>query len=211
MRNFTLSNRLLKYVICFSSVAMINVAQASSDPMLGDIQITGAGYCPGGHQKAEGQILPINGNQALFSLLGTAYGGDGRTTFALPDFRGRTAAGTGTGSNLNTIHQGEMDGEEGILFSNNQLPQHTHTATTVTTIHASSNSGSTSSPNGTVLADDGTDNIYNGFSADVSLSPASLASSTTVHGAGSSAANNMQPYQALTVCIATSGTFPSRN
>ena len=92
-------------------------SQANADPMLGEIQYVGINFCPRGWAQASGQILPINQNQALFSLLGTAYGGDGRTSFGLPDYRGRTPIGISNNNNL-----GQKNGSESItLTTENQI------------------------------------------------------------------------------------------
>ena len=96
-------------------------SQANADPMLGEIQYVGFNFCPRGWAQASGQILPINQNQALFSLLGTAYGGDGRTSFGLPDYRGRTPIGISNNNNL-----GQKNGSESITLTTENLPAHTH-------------------------------------------------------------------------------------
>lgn len=183
---------------------------ANSDPFLGEIQVMGTNFCPRGWTEANGQILSINQNQALFSLLGTTYGGDGRTSFALPDYRGRTPVGIGSGgSNIGDISLGERGGQESIF--DNIISSHTHTATTTTVINASSDRGRTSIPTNAVLADDGADKIYNGEVPDVNLSNQVITSSTVISAASHSGINNMQPYQTLTVCIALQGIFPPRN
>lgn len=183
---------------------------ANSNPFLGEIQVMGTNFCPRGWAEANGQILPINQNQSLFSLLGTTYGGDGRTSFALPDYRGRTPVGIGSGgSNIGDISLGERGGLESIL--DNIIPSHTHSATTTTVINASSERGVTSVPTNAVLADDGADKIYNAESPNVNLSTQAITSSTVIGAASHNGINNMQPYQTLTVCIALQGLFPSRN
>ena len=183
---------------------------ANSNPFLGEIQVMGTNFCPRGWTEANGQILSINQNQALFSLLGTTYGGDGRTSFALPDYRGRTPVGIGSGgSNIGDISLGERGGQESIF--DNIIPSHTHTATTTTVINASSDRGRTSIPTNAVLADDGADKIYNGEVPDVNLSNQVITSSTVISAASHNGITNMQPYQTLTVCIALQGIFPPRN
>jgi microcystin-dependent protein len=185
-------------------------ANANSDPFLGEIQVMGSNFCPRGWTEANGQILPINQNQSLYSLLGTTYGGDGRTSFGLPDYRGRTPTGIGSGgSNIGNVLLGQRGGREAILGT--FLPSHTHTATTTTTINASSGRGRTSVPTGAVLADDGADRIYSTEAPNVNLSSQAITSSTTVGAARNDEIDNMQPYQVVTVCIALQGTFPSRN
>jgi microcystin-dependent protein len=185
-------------------------ASANSDPFLGEIQVMGNHFCPRGWTEANGQILPINQNQALFALLGTTYGGDGRTSFGLPDYRGRTPTGVGSGgNNIGNILLSQRGGREAILGT--FLPSHTHTAATTTTINASSGRGRTSIPTDAVLSDDGADRIYSTETPNVNLSTQAITSSTIVGAARNDAIDNMQPYQVITVCIATQGIFPSRN
>jgi len=181
-------------------------SQANADPMLGEIQYFGFNFCPRGWTQASGQILPINQNQALFSLLGTAYGGDGRTSFGLPDYRGRTPIGISNNNNL-----GQKNGSESITLTTENLPAHTHVASTVSTLHASSARGRLASPDMAVLADDGSDRVYNNEVPNVTMADDALTSTTSIGPAGIAAIDNMQPYQVLTACIALQGTFPSRS
>lgn len=181
-------------------------ALANVDPMLGEIEYVGFNFCPRGWAQANGQFLPINQNQALFALLGTTYGGDGRTTFALPDYRGRTALG------LNAdVRLGQKVGSEYVQLTADNVPAHTHTASTITTVNASSGRGRTPSPVGAVLANDGADRIYSDALADVALSGQAITSTTTVSSTANDSVYNMQPYLPLTACIAMQGVFPSRN
>lgn len=190
---------------------MHSQALANADPFLGEIQITGNTFCPRGWAEANGQILPINSNQSLFSLIGTIYGGDGRTSFALPDYRGRVPVGFGTSAGTNTIALGQKGGQENIVLTPDNIPQHTHTATTTTTLNASSGRGRTTSPFDAVLADDGNDNVYNAAAPDVAMATSALTSSTTINPTGNQPINNMHPYTTLRYCIALTGVFPSRN
>jgi microcystin-dependent protein len=179
---------------------------ATVEPLLGQIEFVGFNFCPRGWTKANGQILPINQNQSLFSLLGTTYGGDGRTTFALPDYRGRTPVGFDGENRL-----GSRGGEEEVLIASANLPAHTHEATTTTTLRASTDRGRVASPDNAVLADDGNDKVYIDASPDLTMADDALSSSTTISAAGDSPVNNMQPYLVVNACIALQGTFPSRN
>lgn len=99
------------------------------EPFIGQIQAFGFNFAPRNWAKCDGQLLPISQNAALFSLLGTTYGGDGRSTFALPDLRGRSIVHPGNGSGLSTINQGQRGGVEYIIISNSNLPAHSHTLT----------------------------------------------------------------------------------
>jgi len=169
-----------------------------SEPFLAEIRMMGFNFAPRGWAFCDGQILPINQNQSLYSLLGTTYGGDGRTTFALPDLRSRTPLHTGAGHRL-----GEKAGAETVSLSIAQIPNHTHTAM------ASSEVGNTSSPDRALLgAESGDDLAYavpqGGFTT-------SLRPGTVLNAGSGQAHNNMQPYAAIHFCIAIQGLFPSRN
>src|SRR5512143_299472 len=117
-----------------------------AEPFLSEIRIMSFVFPPKGWALCDGQLLPINQNQALFSLLGTTYGGDGRVNFALPDLRGRRAVGMGQGPGLSNYSLGEHSGEENVTLTVGQLPAHTHTA------QASSAPGSAPGPASNVWA-----------------------------------------------------------
>ena len=164
-----------------------------AEPFLSEIRIMSFVYAPKGWALCNGQLLPINQNQALFSLLGTTFGGDGRVNFALPDLRGRTPIHVGSRHTL-----GERGGEQAHTLSIAELPTHTHVA------NATSATGNASNPTGNVLA--AANNLYTAPANLTSLSP------TTVANAGGSQAHlNMQPFLALSFCIALQGIFPSPN
>lgn len=171
-----------------------------SEPFLAEVRIIGFNFAPRGWAFCDGQILPINQNQSLYSLLGTTYGGDGRTSFALPDLRGRTPIHVGR-SNGGIDHRlGQKSGEETHTLSANEMPQHTHT------LRASSASANQGQPTGHVLASSTTPESYREASA---LAP--MASGSIANAGGSQAHENMQPYITLNFCIALQGLFPSRN
>lgn len=165
-----------------------------AEPFLSEIRLMSFSFPPKGWALCNGQLLPINQNQALFSLLGTTYGGDGRTTFALPDLRARVPIHVGQGHVL-----GERGGEDSHTVTPGELPTHTHLA------QASASQGDTPLPAGNVLADSPSvlyappDNL-------VALTPGSV---TTV--GGSQAHENRQPFLVLSFCIALQGIFPSPN
>jgi microcystin-dependent protein len=143
-----------------------------------------------------GQLLPINQNQALFSLLGTTYGGDGRVNFALPNLQGRAPIHVGAGHTL-----GEPGGEQGHTLSLGELPTHVHT------LNGSTTQASTNVPaSNTVLSASNPQNVYGQAS-----NPAAMGSSAIENVGGSQAHPNMQPFLALTFAIALQGIFPSRN
>ena len=165
-----------------------------SEPFLAEIRIVGFNFAPRGWAFCDGQILPINQNQSLYSLLGTTYGGDGRTSFALPDLRGRVPI------HVSTNHrQGQKSGEETHTLSVAEMPQHDHS------LQATNNGGGSPSPTGNVFSNAGSD-IYG--------SPQQLlgVDSQTVSAVGGGQAHdNMQPYLVVNFCIALQGLFPSRN
>jgi microcystin-dependent protein len=163
-----------------------------SEPFLAEIRLMSFGYAPRGWAFCNGQLLPINQNQALFSLLGTSYGGDGRTNFALPDLRGRVPIHTGNGHVL-----GEKAGATTHTLSSAQMPAHTHT------LQASATRGASLAPTGNVLA---SALAYRAPTALTSLSPESI---TSV--GGSQPHENMQPYLTINFCIALQGIFPSQS
>lgn len=178
-------------------------AQAGSQPFLGEIQMTSVNFAPKGWALCRGQTLPINQNQALFSLLGTTYGGNGQTTFALPNLQGRVPIGAGQGAGLPNYMLGEYGatGSETI-----QLPVHAHpvTASTASSAYDTPGSGRVL---GAVSADDRSEvNIY------LNQTNTYLAGSTVSGGAVNiTPVSNMQPYQTVNYIIALQGVYPSQN
>jgi microcystin-dependent protein len=164
-----------------------------AEPFLAEIRLMSFNFPPKGWAFCNGQQLPINQNQALFSLLGTTYGGNGQTTFALPDLRGRTPIHMGPGHTL-----GQTGGEEATTLNISQMPTHTHQAASVNA------SASTNSPNGAYLATSTA--VYHEPTNLVSLNPATI---TTI--GGSLPHINMQPFLTLNFCIALQGIFPSQS
>jgi microcystin-dependent protein len=147
-------------------------------------------------------LLPINQNQALFSLLGTTYGGNGQTTFALPDLRGRVAINQGQGPGLSNYTIGDMSGEESHTLTINETPAHTHL------LNATNAGGNQQTPQNTFIATDAAGNTagFGAGPANVTMNPASLSIS-----GGNQPHNNLPPYLTVNYCIALQGIFPSRN
>jgi microcystin-dependent protein len=167
-----------------------------SEPFLGEIKIISWNYPPKGWAFCNGQQLQINQNQALFALLGTMYGGNGQTTFALPDFRGRAPVHVGAG-----FIQGQAGGQTAHTLTMGEMPEHIHFANAAN-VDATSNT-----PSGTmVLAKSQGASAYAGFQ-----SPQSMLATILTNVGGSQAHNNMQPYLVLNFIIALQGIFPSRN
>jgi len=167
-----------------------------AEPFLSEIRIMSFNYAPQGWATCDGQLLPINQNQALFSLLGTTFGGDGRVNFALPDLRSRVPIHVGQGHTL-----GERGGEQAHTLSIAELPTHTHV------LNGTSAAAATLIPTANLLATSAsTDPLYGNSTALVAMGPPSIA-----NAGGSQAHLNMQPFLTLTFCIALIGIFPSPN
>jgi microcystin-dependent protein len=164
-----------------------------AEPFLSEIRIMSFGFAPKGWAMCNGQLLPINQNQALFSLLGTTYGGDGRVNFALPDNRGRVPIHVGGGHIL-----GEKGGEQAHTLSIAEMPEHVHVA------NATSDNATVDPVGGNLLASAA--NQYLNPPPNTTIHPATL-----LNVGGSQAHLNMQPFLTLTFCIALQGIFPSQN
>ena len=178
-----------------------------SDPFIAEIIMFGGNFAPRGWAFCNGQLLSINSNQALFSLLGTTYGGDGRTTFGLPDLRGRAAIHTGNGPGLSNRNLGSRGGTETNTPNINTMANHTHVA--ATTVHAVDDDSTTEEPAGASLAKADT-NMYSPGTVDATLK-AGAATTANANTGGGQAVNNMQPFLAVNYIIALQGTFPSRS
>jgi len=182
-----------------------------SEPFLGEIRMFGGNFAPRGWAFCDGQLLAIPGNSALFSLLGTTYGGNGRTDFQLPDLRGRVPIHAGTGPGLSPRSLGSKAGAETTTLNVPELPSHIHTTPASSPgVNAVASPADTSNPTGNALA---MANIYKAEAPSVSLNAGSVdvAANTTGATGGNSAHDNMQPYLAVNFIIALQGTFPSRN
>jgi len=168
-----------------------------AEPFLSEIRIMSFVFPPKGWALCNGQLLPINQNQALFSLLGTTFGGDGRVNFGLPDLRGRTPIHVGSGHTL-----GERGGEQAHTLSISEIPTHTHVANGTNTL------ATTADPTGGLLAQTSTamGSVYSTTASGLTaLAPGSVANT-----GGSQAHLNMQPFLTLSFCIALQGIFPSQ-
>lgn len=172
------------------------------DPFIGEIIMFAGNFAPRGWALCEGQLLSISSNQALFSILGTTYGGDGRTTFALPDLRGRAPIQPGAGPGLTNRQLGQKGGGETVTLTTGEIPSHSHT------VNASTERGSQTAPTGHVLTEpkDSNDLIYTADAPNTTMSASMIANT-----GGGGAHNNMQPFLGINFIIALVGVFPSRN
>jgi microcystin-dependent protein len=164
-----------------------------STPFMGEMRIMSFGFPPKGWALCNGQLLPINQNQALFSILGTTYGGDGRVNFALPNMQGRTPIHVGQG-----FIEGQAGGEFNHTLTISETPAHNHF------VSATSDNGDAPIPTGNMLG--GANNLYGGVNNLTTLSP-----DTITNVGGSQPHSNQQPFLVLSMCIALQGIFPSQN
>jgi len=201
--------------LVFAVCAGPNPAHAcENEPYIASVCIMAANFCPRGYAEANGQFLPINQYSALYSLVGTFYGGDGRTTFALPDLRGRTPVHVGNGPGLSPITQGQKGGAETVTQSTGQMATHSHTATTTANLRGKGgvNTGNSADLTGLVLAGKNNAKIYAKGPADATMHNSSIVATTTVATAGASQPQqNRSPFLGLRYCIALNGTYPSRD
>ncbi len=186
-----------------------------SDPFIAEIIMFGGNFAPRGWALCDGQLLSISQNTALFSLLGTTYGGDGRTTFGLPDLRGRVAMHPGSGPGLSTRRLGEKSGVETVTLNINQIPSHQHN-TTVTgtgTAQGTDTQGDNGFTGGNTWAHVGA-NLYKDATPNVAMKAGNVVLDLTVTNPNAGSGRNhtnLQPYLCVNFIIALQGVFPSRN
>ncbi len=181
-------------------------AFAGDSPWVGEITMVGYNFCPFGWTEANGQLLVISTYSALFSLYGTAYGGDGRTTFGLPDLRGRIAMHVGTGPGLSPRNLGQKGGVERVTISSAQMPTHTHTGSLVPT----SASPDQPTPEGNSFATypKAQANIYATAAPDAKAMHAGTI--VNANTGDSQSTSTISPFQVIRFCISWSGTWPIR-
>lgn len=198
-------------------------AASGTDPGIGSIGMFAGNFAPRNYAFCDGQLLPIAQNQALFSILGTTYGGDGRTTFALPDLRGRVPIHAGAGPGLSTYRLGQKGGVETVALTGAQMPAHNHTASLTggggLSLPVSSAAADATTPDGNVLAVPSSSrgnapapSIYSTGDDDGSMAIEGAPGGVTVDSNGGGQAHtNVQPYLAINYIIALQGVFPSRS
>jgi microcystin-dependent protein len=216
MKKFTFKKSFLRIGLFIALFTSSFAELSAQEGFIGEIRLFAGNFEPRGWAFCNGQILSIAQNTALFSILGTTYGGNGQTTFALPDLRGRVPIGPGQGPGLSSINLGEVSGTESNTITVNQLPAHNHSFTG--TIKATTEAGNTSNPSGAYPAkaevvlsrtDTKENNAYKNTN---NVSMAADAVTGTVGSTGQSQpVNNMQPYLGLNYIICLEGVFPARN
>ena len=199
---------LLSATMIAGTTSLNQTANAGTDVFLGEITMHGANFCPRGTAALNGQILSIASNSALFSLLGTTYGGDGRTSFGLPDTRGRSMIGPGTGAGLPPVSLGQRGGTTNFTLTESQMPSHSHR----TGIKAAQGTANSTDPTGRAFATTASNTFV-----DVPAGPVAgnrfLHEGTVIINASGEGQQiqKRSPYLVVTQCIALQGIFPSRN
>lgn len=209
----------MKRLLLSSAILLIlspTPAMSGAEPFIGEIMLIGGSYCPEDWAEADGRLLSVATDSALFVLYGCRFGGDCVANFALPDLRGRAPIGAGTGPGLTARARGELGGQESVELLITQIPAHTHSLSNVTlkgTVQASSSAGTTNVPSGKALSDSNRTSLYSDGSLDSTLA----ANSVSVAGqsgdavaatGGNQAHNNMPPFLTLRYCVALEGIFP---
>ena len=207
--------------VALAGTSATTTASAGANPLLGEIMEVGYTFCPRGYFDANGALLPIASYTALFSLYGTTYGGDGRTTFALPDLRGRVSIGQGQGPGLSNYFQGSRGGAETVTLTASQMPSHEHGPHTHRAgIRTVADAPNTNNPAGNSFAKQAAgDNIYSTVDPNPNnmnprfMSPDTMFVEPASSGfaGGSQSHENRMPYLATRKCVAIQGVFPSRN
>ncbi|TCV89020.1 phage tail protein [Sulfurirhabdus autotrophica] len=169
-----------------------------AQPYVGEIRMFGGNFAPSGWEFCNGQLLPISGNETLFNLIGTSYGGDGQSTFALPDLRGRIPIHQGQGAGLSSHVFSEKGGVESVTLTLAQMPAHTHKIGSGTT-------ATLGDPGGAAVADTGAMAVYGTDPATVAMAP-----EASMPAGGNQPHNNLMPYQCVSFIISMFGIFPSQ-
>ena len=172
-----------------------------AEPFIGEVKMVGFNFAPVGWAPCDGRLLPIAQYDALFALLGTTYGGDGKSTFALPNLQGRAPMHLGQGPGLSLRNLGETGGNETVTLSESELPAHSHA------MMAQSSLATNKTPTANTLARPGKGQTYAPASANV----VAMASQTLAPAGGQAPHNNMMPYLTFYFCIALQGVFPPRS
>jgi microcystin-dependent protein len=194
--------RILIFSITLTLFGVLTLARpaGAQECFIGEVRLFAGNFAPRGWAFAAGQLLPISQNQSLFAIVGTTYGGDGRTTFALPDLRGRVPLGTGQGPGLTNRTLGKKGGAETHTLTAAEMPSHNHA------VMASNAVGTQSRPQGNVWASHKRTKVYETGGQLVTMSKSAIART-----GGNRALDTMQPFLGLNYIICLQGIFPSRN
>lgn len=183
----------------------------STEPFIGEVKLLAFQFAPKSYMQCNGQILSIASNTALFSLLGTTYGGNGQTTFGLPDLRGRMPIGQGSGPGLPSHSMGEVSGNTSVALITSNIPAHNHPAAGITVnMPVSTGGGGSNSPVNTFLATSSSDVYAEAATPNTNYGALTVGGNTGVTGS-SYPFSIMNPYLVMNYSIATSGIYPSRN
>lgn len=183
-----------------ATLASVSSASAQAEPYVGQLMLTAATFCPQGWQPANGQILSISQNEVIFSLLGTTYGGDGQTNFALPNLQGRAPIHTGQGAGLANYSLGQPGGAEQFTIALNELPPHSHT------VQATNATADKGGPAGRYLGGGvGDDDVYHDGPAD-----RIMAADMIAPAGGGQPITHRGPFLTMMWCVAMQGIYPSR-
>jgi len=197
----------ISVALTIGGISLVSSAPANAQAdtqYVGQVSAFAGNFCPRGWMGADGTLLPISQNTALFSLYGTYYGGDGRVSFGLPDLRGRRPVGFGNGPGIGAYTMGEKAGTAEFTLLVNNLPNHNHIGAS----RASNLAGDTANPNDNSLATTGTEKIYHSGSPAVNMDVGTVTVNNT---GGSQMVQKQSPYQVIRWCVATVGIYPSRN
>jgi microcystin-dependent protein len=191
-----------KYILL--AILLIAPALFAQEAMIGEVRMFAGNFAPRGWALCDGQLLSIAQFQALFSILGTTYGGDGRTTFALPDLRGRASVHAGRGPGLSDRRLGQKGGTETVTLNVNEMPSHNHSSQ----LNADSTVASSDQPRNALPARNAASTPQYGQNITTTLSPAAI---TISNAGGNQPHNNMAPFLTINYIIALEGIYPSRN
>ena len=204
-------NGILAIAMAIGVYGVSAPARAQQD-YIGRIMLVGFGFCPRGTAEAAGQLLPVSTQSALFSLYGCTYGGDCRTTFALPDLRGRAPIGFGLGPGLTNHKLGGRGGTESVTLTISQMPSHSHNATTTAELKGSTQSATDTTPSSNAVLGTPPVGIYSTGDATTAFGSSSVSAETVIDNAGGGNSISIQnPYLALRYCVVLEGIYPSRN
>ncbi len=194
----------MKKLLVFLSISFLSTGLFAQDPYIGEIRMFAGNFAPQGWAFCDGQLLSISDNTALFSIIGTTYGGNGTTTFALPDLRGRVPIHAGSGAGLSTHYLGETSGTETNTLTISQLPAHNHNATITNPVY--DDEANSDDPTSRYPAVSG-ENMY----SDQTNTDGALPEISIENTGGSQPINNLQPYLTIHFIIALQGIYPPRS